>query len=153
MGASLWLAVVVISTLVILARLFFCEGAEPRLVGEHLGGVFALLTLVADELHADGLHVVRGEVLLVGHTLRVDAQVEGAQTVELDLVALQEQFLETLDELLHYALHDIGGKDRTVLHHVAAEVTGAHRVMINQTTIGLAVSAVLAVVVLVRFKK
>ena len=40
-----------------------------------------------------------------------------------------------------------------VLHHVAAEVTGAHRVMINQTTIGLAVSAVLAVVVLVRFKK
>ena len=36
-----------------------------------------------------------------------------------------------------------------VLHHVAAEVTGVHRVLVHQPTVGLAVGVVLTVVVLV----
>ena len=126
---------------------------ELRLRGEHLGGVLALLALVADELDADRLHVVGGELVTVAHALGVDAQVEGAQPVELDLVALHEQLLETVDELLHHTLHHVGSEDRTVLHHVAAEVRRVHCVMTNQATVGLAVGTVLTVVVLVRFNK
>ena len=62
---------------------------------------------------------------------------------------LHEQLLEAVDELLHHTLHDIGGKDGSVLHHVAAEVTGVYRVLINQATVGLTEGAVLTVVVLV----
>ena len=36
-----------------------------------------------------------------------------------------------------------------VLHHVAAEVTGVHRVLVHQPTVGLTVAVVLTVVVLV----
>ena len=38
-----------------------------------------------------------------------------------------------------------------VLHHVAAEVTGVHRVLVHQAPVGLAVAVVLLVVVLVLF--
>ena len=38
-----------------------------------------------------------------------------------------------------------------VLHHVAAEVTGVHRVLVHQAPVGLAVGGALVVVVLVLF--
>ena len=125
--------------------------AELRLVGEHLSGVLALLALVADELDADGLHVAGGELLLAQCALCGDAEVEGAQSVELDLVALQEQFLEAHDESLNNALHHIRGEDRTVLHDVTAEVICVQRVHEHQPTVGLAVSGALLVSVLVLY--
>ena len=86
---------------------------EPCLAGEHLGGVFALLALVADELDADGLHVVGRELVFVIYALGADAEIEGAQSVELDLVALQEQLLEAHHESLHHTLHHIGRVNRS----------------------------------------
>ena len=38
-----------------------------------------------------------------------------------------------------------------VLHHVAAEVTGVHRVLVHQPSVGLTVGGTLVVVVLVLF--
>ena len=40
-----------------------------------------------------------------------------------------------------------------VLHHVPAEVTGVHRVLMYQASVGLAIGGTLVVVVLVRFNK
>ena len=135
--------------------LFACLGerldvGEAGLAGHQTGGVLALLRLVGEEAHHDRLELRGIEVLLLLGTLAAACQVEGAQSVELQLVALEEQLLEAVDELLDDALHDVGGVDGAVLLDVAADVVGAQGALADESCVGLAVGVRLLVLVLVR---
>ena len=123
---------------------------EAGLAGHQTGGLLALLRLVGEEAHHDRLEIRGIEVLLQLGTLAAACQVEGAQAVELQLVALQEQLLEAVDELLDDALHHVGGVDGTVLLDVAADVVGDQGALADESCVGLAVGVRLLVLVLVR---
>ena len=136
--------------------------AALRLLGERLdvgkaglvlhqaAGVLALLRLVGEEADHDRLEAGGVELILIFGALAATGEIEGAQSVELQLVALQEQLLEAVDELLHHALDDVGGVDGTVLGDVTADVVGDQGTLADKSSVGLTVGAGLAVLVLVR---
>ena len=123
---------------------------KAGLVGHQAAGVLALLRLVGEEADHDRLEAGGVELILIFGALAATGEIEGAQSVELQLVALQEQLLEAVDELLHHALDDVGGVDGAVLLDVTADVVGDEGTLADKSSVGLTVGVGLAVLVLVR---
>ena len=103
----------------------------------------------------DGLHVGRGVPLalnqgLLGDTLlgRFDRGDEGAQTVDLDGVALRQELSDTARHLGEDALDDVAAINTVVTGHVVRQTTQGDRLLLLCLRIVLPVTGVVGVRVL-----
>ena len=88
-----------------------------------------LLLLLGDEADMQSLQVLAYVKLLlaVGTALLVlDGSEEGAQTVNLHALALQQHLYQTTAELLQHTEHHVGGVDTAVLADVLCQLAGVH---------------------------
>ena len=82
-------------------------------------------------------------LLVLGH------QVEGSQTLQLDFLRLKQHLHDTCLSLGEHTLDDILGVDRSVLREVLGQFAGVQRLGVNDSTIVLAISRTLVVLVLI----
>ena len=88
-----------------------------------------------------GLDVLlQREVAGVAHARALDGGVEGAQSVDLHLLALQEHLDETGAELLQHAQHHVAGIDGAVLCDVTCHLARVERLGVFHLRIPLAVA-------------
>ena len=100
------------------------------------------------------LHVLQNVELVLGHGATLHAlqsSVEGSQSLDLHLLRVEQHLQQTTAELLHHAVHDVGGVNTSVLCDVIRQLTGVQTLQILHTAVPLAVSTVVLVLVLVHF--
>ena len=80
-----------------------------------------------------------GVALGVGPLLHSGLQVERSDAVEAHLVAVEQQFLDAANELLHHAGHHVGREDGAVGGYVIAKAFEVDGLQVHHARIPLAV--------------
>ena len=123
---------------------------EDGLLLEGLAGQVVHVLTAGLEAEVEALDVgAHVEVILLGHALALDGQVERAQVSELHLLALEELLQQTVLQFDGHAAADVLAVDGVVLRHVLDEFTIGHGLGGDHFAVVLAIGGRLGVVVAV----